>query len=529
MRLGAIATTGALLVSAITFALAPACGSTSSSPFSSDGGPGSSGSSSGGGAPSLGPGTGGEGGTGTTGDGGCVGLQCQQTACTGGGTTTISGHVYDPAGTNPLYKVVVYVPDSDPSPITDGINSGSCSCDSLYSGNPIAAGITDATGKFTVTNAPAGANIPIVVQIGKWRNYFTIPNVASCTDNDADTLLSTKLTLPKTQTETKFSNIPNIAVSTGSADTLECILARIGVAESEYTGDPTSTTGHIHIFQGAGGNNTASPKGPSSPGAGGLWDTDADINRYDVVMLSCEGSETTSPNSQVLADYVNGGGRVFASHYHYAFFFDDTTNTNATQFPNVADWTLAYNAATGAGTGSDSYSETIGATIQTKLASGSAFPEGQALATFLANVGALGGGGAPTGELAIPDGAGRYDGVVGPTNVSTVWAASDPATTNGEPASSQYFSFDMPFNAPKDDAGVPEYCGRVVFSDLHVGAASNDYSSGKKSTVPTGCSYPQKLAPDEDAIEFILFDLSSCVTPVSSVPQPPPVTGPPPK
>src|SRR5690606_32772628 len=32
---------------------------------------------------------------------GCVNLQCQQTACTGGGKTSISGVVYDPAGNNP--------------------------------------------------------------------------------------------------------------------------------------------------------------------------------------------------------------------------------------------------------------------------------------------------------------------------------------------------------------------------------------------------------------------------------------------
>jgi hypothetical protein len=534
MNLRSLLTGATLAASCLVAALGPGCGGSSSEPGFGGDGPGgasgSGGSSSGGGGGSGGSSSGSapifglDGSIADTGSGGCVGLQCQQQSCPGGGSTTITGHVYDPAGNNPLYKVVVYVPGSDPTPITDGIGAGSCSCDALYSGSPIAAAITDPAGSFTLTNAPVGANIPLVVQIGKWRNYFVIPNVTACTTNNADTLLPAKLTLPKTQTETKFSNIPNIAVSTGGADTMECILARIGVAESEYTGDPTSTTGHIHIFQGAGGNDTVNPQGPSSPQS--LWDTDADINRYDVVMLSCEGSETTDPNSQVLADYVNGGGRVFASHYHYAFFFNDETNTNATQFPNVANWSLAYNAATGGGLlgGSDSYNEAVAAIIQTTLASGAAFPEGQALKTWLNGVGAL--TGPPTGELGIPDGAGRYDGVVGPTNVSTVWAATDPNTiSQGESVSSQYFSFDMPFNAPLNDAGVPGYCGRVVYSDLHVGAASNDYQNSE--TVPTGCSYPQALSADEDAIEFILFDLSSCVTPVTSIPQPPPVQPPP--
>ena len=92
-----------------------------------------------------------------------------------------------PAGNNPLYKVVAYIPNSNPDPITDGINSGSCSCDSLFSGTPIATGISGPDGSFSIPNAPVGTNIPIVIQIGKWRNYFTIPSVA-CGPNDLDTL-----------------------------------------------------------------------------------------------------------------------------------------------------------------------------------------------------------------------------------------------------------------------------------------------------------------------------------------------------
>jgi hypothetical protein len=86
----------------------------------------------------------------------------------------------------------------------------------------------------------------------------------------------------------------------------------------------------------------------------------------------------------------------------------------------------------------------------------------------------------------------------------------------------------MPFNPPISDAGVPEYCGRVVFSDLHVSGSnpgqgnSEDYTAALGSTVPTGCDSSATLAADEDALEFILFDLSSCVTPVGYPPKPPP-------
>ena len=40
-------------------------------------------------------------------------------------------------------------------------------------------------------------------------------------------------------------------------------------------------------------------------------------------------------------------------------------------------------------------------------------------------------------------------------------------------------------------------------------------------TVPAGCVSSYPLSPDEDAIEFILFNLSSCLTPAGFTPQPP--------
>jgi hypothetical protein len=444
---------------------------------------------------------------------GCVNLQCQLHSCGGadgggGGSTTLTGQVFDPAGHNPLYNVVVYIPNStggqlDAIPI--GIGANSCSCGALFSGQPMAATVTGTDGKFTLTNVPDGANIPLVVQIGKWRKEITVPSIAQCKTTDAG-----KITLPKNLSDGKFASMPNIAVSTGLADTLECLLSRVGLDDAVFTGSPNGPG--VHIFQGSGGH--AANGSPSSPTA--LWDSQNDLMRYDIMMLSCEGSPTSGVSSTTatsLAPYVNAGGRVFAEHYHYAFFTDysKSPGTPFPQFANVANW-----ANVGTGGNDQPYTADITGVIQTTLPSGKPFPEGVALKAWLGNVGALN----ASGEIVVPVLNARDNATVSASNVATPWVQTDPSVN---PASTQYFSWDMPFNPPLDDAGVPEYCGRVVYSDMHVSGSANDYGGIGAGTVPTGCDHAAALSADEDAIEFILFDLSSCITPIGFTPQPPPV------
>jgi hypothetical protein len=461
-----------------------------------------------------GPGTGGAVGTGAdggapTGTGGttvpppppppCKDLQCRQSscaqtlsgcmqpACTGGAFTTVSGKVYDPAGKVPLYNVDVYIPNAPLADFTDGPSCDSCA--NRTSGSPIVKTVTDSSGSFTLglhgSDVPAGASVPLVMQVGKWRREVMIDNVTPCQDNP---LADPNLTrLPQNQTE---GHLPRIALTTGGADALECLLLKIGISKDEFT--PESGTGRVNLFSGGSHNGTAMAMNSAGTNAydpsvgGGAMFTDAEtwweggmssLNAYDLILHSCEGvTDTMDTNKSMNARmamqmYADLGGRVFASHWHN-YWIEHGTG----MWPTVANFNHQNDPKS-----------PFTATIDTS------FPKGMALSEWLVNVMAS----TTPGQLVI-QGAKH--------TVDTVNAASQRWIYSTTPTSTQYFSFNTP-------VGGAEACGKVVFSDLHVssgsGGANNDSSSPSKP-FPTGC-VTTDLSPQEKTLEFMLFDLSSCV------------------
>jgi hypothetical protein len=511
------------------------CGSNRDSTFGKGSGNGSgngngngSGGSNGnvfGDAGGLGSGSDG-GGSGTT--GGLPQQVCNDAgvcSCPNGNTTTITGYVYDPAGKNPLYNVSVYIPDpASPLPNLDTVPIA-CGCSQLFPASVLATGYpTDANGFFTIPCAPSGM-VSLVAQTGKWRMRFDGINVTPNSMNKVP-----NLRLPRNSSE---GSLPNIAIATGGADSLECLPLRIGVDASEYVAGP-ATGGHMHIYQGDGGATT-NPAAPVASQA--LWNSQANLNAHDVVLLSCEGHETTdgaggrggggvplsAAHQQFLMTYANSGGRVFASHFHYAWFSSGPFNTAPNQ---LANWT----------TGTQTVDDTMGfpADIDGTLFNGAAFPEGIALNQWLGNVQAL-------------DANGKLDIFFSRDNVhagallqppSTEWIKLDSSVTAGMPPAAnatQYFSVDMPIGATSE-----ALCGRVVYSDLHVSGGPGaqfpapldtvtpDYMGAgmnQGGTVPAQCAV-RDLVPQEKALEFMLFDLSSCLVPIGQTTMLPPVKPP---
>ena len=449
-----------------------------------------------------------------------VGLECN-VGCPNGGTTSISGTVYDPAGLDPLYNVAVFVPGSATLPaLPRGVPTGSaaCSCSALFGGGAVVATATLVDGTFTLKNAPVGDTVPLVLQVGKWRRVLPSVKVTACKDNP---LPDKSLTLPGTISAGDTNDsMPDIAVSTGFADNLECLMRRIGVPAAEYVAGP-ATGGHIHVFSGGltGGVGVGKPEHPGMTGAPAsyqaLWSSQAQLMAYDIVLLSCEGAETYNANPPALEAYLNAGGRLFSSHFHYAWFSGPLTSGQAYAAP--ADWgsnLAAWASGGGGGNGQDG-GALGGAIVQTLNGSSAPFPKGQALAQWLAlpAVAALGKDGVPAADVSIYQP--RFNALVGPPNKpSQPWITADPPTNDP----TMYFSFDTPVNAPPaPDGGAPAYCGRAVFSDLHVAGNPLTNDTGDP---PQGCA-ATALSPQEKVLEFMLFDLSSCVIPDTVVPPPP--------
>ena len=437
----------------------------------------------------------------------CINLECRQTTCIlgdckqptcgGAGRTTLRGRVYDPAGKVPLYNVVVYVPNEALAAVTTG---PSCDrCDSPVSGKPITSALTDTRGDFVLDNVPVGAEVPLVIQIGKWRRQVVLPEVKPCMENHVDD--RDLLRLPRNRTE---GNIPRIALATGGYDRLECLLRKIGIEDSEFS--LPSAEGRVHLFAGKG--NPFSPAtsafapalngGAALPDAITFWSEPANLLQYDIVMLSCEGNwnlEDKSPAArQGVVEYANRGGRIFASHWHGAWM----------QFgPPPWDQVATFVPPNAFG-GMDELPD-LPPRFATHI--DASFPKGSALADWLVNVQAS----MVRGSLELLEGQHSVLGV-NPA-LATRWIHSDSIPLGGgntSPEGVQYLSFNTPLGA-----GADMQCGRTVLTDIHVSA--EDMAG---PPFPLGC-LTTDLSPQEKALEFMLFDLSSCIQPETEVPRPP--------
>jgi hypothetical protein len=392
----------------------------------------------------------------------CTGLCLQQVSCPNGGTTSVSGIVYAPNGTDPLPDVTVYVPNAAVAAFTPGV-----SCPVVGtppSGSPLVGTTTAADGTFTIPDMPVGTGIPLVIVTGRWRRQFTINVTNSCGSNPV-----TGIDMPQDQTQ---GDIPKIAVNTASADSVECVLRKVGISDSEFT--VPDGGGRINLFWASGSHGAAPPLTATTttvPTEDDLLGNSDEVSNYDVLMVPCEGGEHDKPATELtnFVNFANQGGRVYSSHYAYEWMIDNPP------FNAVVNWNGKSSNSMDTGTG----------TVVTD------FEQGNILSQWMNDIGL-----STTTPAQIAVNTIR-------TDFSSVNPPTQPWLTlnsTGNPV--LQFVFDTPVG------NVGNQCGRVLFNEYHVENPTLTTAQLQGLTFPAECS-GGAMTPQEKLLEYSLFALTA--------------------
>ena len=460
--------------------------------------------------------------------------------CSSGSDTTITGTVFDPAGKNPLPNILVYVPQSAVSSLTDGVNTSSPTKDNyatLVTGNPLVEVTTSANGTFSLSGVPAGTGVPLVIQAGRWRRQFVINTVTACATTqlystavttvgtDPSDLSSSNLTQGGSSslsgygeyTSLRFArnqnegDIPKIAFVTGGSDALECSLRKIGIDDAEFSDSTvginstsgntavssSSPVGRIGLYQRSLNGGAMAPEyagattSVSTVQSGyTLFGSTATLDGYNVLMLPCDGDddstlETGGSNlayAQNVAAFTSAGGRIFATHYS-----SDLLNS-VSSISGAANWVSPTSAPSNSGTATINASSTDSQVMGEWLYGMNAGTEYQVGVSNLRI--SQTGTNAPTVNWAtIPNANWTYGST----------AIADPVLE---------FSYYTPFTATTTD----DQYGRVFFTDYHV-----NNGTGSSYVFPAECTSSMAktyaMTPQEEMLEYSLFQLMNFAIP----------------
>jgi hypothetical protein len=464
--------------------------------------------------------------------------------CDGMPLTRLSGRVTTPDGELGVPNAIVYIP-RNPTATLPAIHTGpSCErCEDEDLGPLLASAVTDYRGEFTLEGKiPVGAPFRVVVKAGKWRRVIEVPSGVSDACSTVQ-IGNTYTRLPANKNDgLAGTHMPLIAVATGEADAMECVLYKMGVDGAEFT--TRTGDGRIHMYRangarmcdgtisasscqrvdstgtGCGGSTcNASPEAcygcsdgsrvcswiaPSCDGTDISVDssnlassntTNGHFNDYDLVIWDCEGTErsrTTGQRNRV-RDYVNAGGRFFVSHWSYDWLYQTS------ELQNAGNWREVTAVETDIGYISIGRPRANAARIDT-------------FARWLHHEGAISVhfvDGEPTfGSFQI-----QYprDVVNSVNEGADEWIFRTSNDTEGSPPGPflpgtntrpQQFSFNTPWGATPENV-----CGRVAFTGFHV---AGSYTPGH-GFFPGHCG-GATMNTQEKTLAYMLFDLSACIS-----------------
>jgi hypothetical protein len=413
-------------------------------------------------------------------------------------------------------NAVVYILRTDQEDalpaISTGTPTGGLSCDRCEEqdlGPLLAGAITDASGNFVIEgNVPVGVEFLLVVKAGKFRRAIkhTLAAEAACQTTALPTTMPDNPTrLARSSADGLAVNIPKIAISTGRIDAMECVFEKMGIAQSEFGNFDSAAKVHLYRSIGSGTLEGASID-VDTPSDVDLYGSLERLQSYDMVVADCEGGSWDGENEfaeriangDKVREYVNRGGRLFASHLSMSWLHENGTTAYSDSAPietglaAASTWDTDYLATSnlsGSGTGVVSL---VGARPRVS-------PRIDGFASWAVNEGVTT---APGYTFAITEPRSLAE-ELGPESEEFVYRQDGDGRV-------QQFSFDTPYAAPDEAA-----CGRVAYSGFHVaaGGGSAPYAT---SVFPAHClstptASPGNLTPQEKVLLYMLFDLGACV------------------
>jgi hypothetical protein len=390
--------------------------------------------------------------------------------------------------------------------IGQGIPPGETACDRCDGqdlGPVLAGATTDALGNFKLEgNIPVGKEFLLITKAGKFRRAVpvTLDEAAACTSTVVDT---TQTRLPRNMTDGVAVNIPLTAISTGSVDAMECVFEKMGIDTAEFgvPGDGTNPQ-RIHLY---GTDGAEMPEG--NPAEATLFgDTDR-VMLYDMLVFDCQGGGYLNPPPAAgldnIREYVNRGGRMFASHLSFQWICrnGETAFSEADPFATGLSAAADFPGCTRNQAGGDQ----LGVGLVSTERPGANPAKIEDFAQWLVNENA-----------AAQNADGLYEfEIIDPRELAqSVGDSSEEFVYRGDAEGVQQFSFNTPYGSPDDST-----CGRVAYSGFHV--AGNDPVAGQDPfedvVFPAHCA--GDLTPQEKVLLYMLFDLGACVGDPPSPPE----------
>jgi hypothetical protein len=244
----------------------------------------------------------------------------------GGGSTTsgteVTGTVHFPDGSTPVSGGTVYVPDSGGS--SGGVISAAGTVARMAGAETtcpepaesyVAYTCTNEDGTFTLDAGASSGSVTVKVVKGAF-------NLEKTVDLDQTTDLG-DTSLPADTSK----GAPNIAVVTGSFDSMEDILAKLGMGTLNGQNRLKKGSETFDLYD---GNYSLSDSSyPNFPAlfTDGDGDGKKDIHNYDVVFINCgnlyESSHLTKGNADyavpAIRDYVKNGGVLYVTDQAYDY------------------------------------------------------------------------------------------------------------------------------------------------------------------------------------------------------------------